>query len=270
MFKIFSTPQAIAAYLSQQLVEQIKSKPASVLGLATGSTMEPIYQCLVEQLRQENTNLSQITTFNLDEYVGLGPEHPQSYHYYMYLHLFGKVPVAEARACLPRGKCVNLEEECRDYSRRIQDAGGLDIQLLGIGTNGHIGFNEPGTPFDSTTHVVELSENTRLDNGRFFDDPSQMPTHAITMGIRDIMQAKRIVLVATGRHKAQVMLDLYNSPPDENMPASILKQHPNIDIYLDEDAAGLLVDARSRVLGSHRRTEQNRILEAEGLTTLCF
>lgn len=244
MFVIFPTPHAIAEHLSGLLIEKIQRNPKSVLGLATGSTMEPIYAEFIHQAQQASLDLKQIMTFNLDEYIGLGPEHPQSYHYFMQTHLFQAAGIDTHQISLPSGVCADAEQECLDYSQRIQDAGGLDLQLLGIGTNGHIGFNEPGTPFTSTTHVIELSENTRRDNGRFFMDKTEVPTQAMTMGIQDIMSAKEIVLVATGSHKAEVMRNLFDSAIDEQMPASILKKHPQIKILVDEAAAAQLPDDR--------------------------
>lgn len=240
MFYRFPTPQAIAQYVVTQWIELIRQKPNAVLGLATGSTMEPVYAHFIESSKNKNLNLSQLTTFNLDEYLGLGPDHPQSYHQYMQQHLFGALHFDTKKICLPNGLCHDVAQHCAQYSRQIQDMGGIDWQLLGIGTNGHIGFNEPGTSFDSQVHVVELSEQTRIDNSRFFTDKSQMPTQAITMGLSEIMAAKQVLLLATGPNKAQVMADLYHSPITENMPASILKQHPNAKILVDEEAAQLL------------------------------
>lgn len=237
MFFVFPSAEAIASYLSQELYQKIQLNPCMVLGLATGSTMEPLYADLAKRLQQQPLDLSQLTTFNLDEYIKLPPEHPQSYAYYMRQHLFDVLGLCPQQAHLPNGVCTDIQAECRAYSAKISAAGGLDYQLLGIGTNGHIGFNEPLTPFDSLTHVVQLSENTRLDNGRFFDNFADVPTHAITLGIQDILNAKEIVLVATGAHKAQVMADLFHSPIDESMPASALKQHPNIRICIDDAAA---------------------------------
>lgn len=240
MFVIFPTHHAIAEHLSNLLTQKIQNNPKAVLGLATGSTMEPIYAQFVQQAQQTKLDLSQVKTFNLDEYIGLGPEHPQSYYQFMQCHLFQPAGLSKQQVSLPSGICENLEKECVSYSEKIKNAGGLDLQLLGIGTNGHIGFNEPGTPFDSLTHVVKLSENTRLDNGRFFDDKSEVPTQAITMGIQDIMNAKEIILVATGRHKAEVMAHLFASAIHEQMPASALKQHAQIKIFIDQAAAELL------------------------------
>lgn len=240
MFSIFQNSQAIAEHLSAQLVRKIRNNPTAILGLATGSTMEPIYARFVQQIHETDLDLSKVKTFNLDEYIGLASEHPQSYYQFMQQHLFHAAGLRPDQVMLPSGICSDIEQECAGYSEKIRAFGGLDVQLLGIGTNGHIGFNEPGTPFDSLTHVVQLSENTRLDNGRFFDNQDEVPTHAITMGIQDIMNAKEVVLVATGSHKAEIMAELYASEIDEQLPASILKQHPHINILIDEAAAALL------------------------------
>lgn len=240
MFSIFPNPASIAQYVTGQLIDLIKRKPNAVLGLATGSTMEPVYQQFIREVAMQNINVSGLTTFNLDEYIGLGEDHPQSYHYYMREHLFNRLAFAPHQSFLPDGLCTDLAEQCQMYSKYIVEAGGIDLQLLGIGTNGHIGFNEPGTCFQSRTHVVALSERTRIDNGRFFDSMAQVPTHAITLGLQDIMEAKNILLLITGANKAQVTLDLYNSTINESMPASIIKQHPNAMIIIDEAAAVLL------------------------------
>lgn len=240
MFFILPNPAAIANYVSTQLIELIRSKPNAVLGLATGSTMEPVYEQFIQEVAIQNLDVSRLITFNLDEYIGLAEDHPQSYHYYMQEHLFNRVAFAKHRTFLPDGLCSNIAEQCAAYSSHIIEVGGIDLQLLGIGTNGHIGFNEPGTCFQSRTHLVQLSEHTRIDNGRFFTSMNEVPTEAITLGLQDIMEAKAIMLLATGRNKAQVMLDLYNSDIDESMPASILKKHPHSMIIVDEEAAALL------------------------------
>ena len=202
--------------------------------------MEPVYAHFLRLLEQRPLDLSQLTTFNLDEYIGLAAAHPQSYRYYMCQYLFNKVNIPDERVHLPNGLVEDVESACQAYSAAIKTLGGLDLQLLGIGSNGHIGFNEPYTPFSSRTHMVELSEQTRIDNGRFFSDQSEVPTHAITLGLQDIMEAKEILLVATGRHKASIIAELYHSAPDEALPASVVKQHANITIVLDREAAALL------------------------------
>lgn len=240
MFVVFSNAHAIADYLTDHIAQQIRMKPTTSLGLATGSTMEPIYARLLQRIQAEALDLSQITTFNLDEYIGLAPDHSQSYFYFMQHHLFAAAGLQPAQVHLPCGVCADVEQECQDYAAKLARVGGLDIQLLGIGSNGHIGFNEPGTPFDSRTHVVELSEKTRRDNGRFFERLEDVPTHAITMGIAEILSAKEIFLVATGRHKADIMARLYESGIDEQLPASALKQHAHLRVLVDEAAAELL------------------------------
>ncbi len=240
MFFLLPTPQAIADYVSHRLIQLIRHKPDAVLGLATGSTMEPIYERFCQQVAQQDIDVSHLTTFNLDEYIGLGADHPQSYHYYMRQYLFNRVAFAQHKTFLPDGLCVDLNEQCQRYSDLIRQAGGIDLQLLGIGSNGHIGFNEPGTSFASRTHVVDLSEQTRLDNGRFFDSQDHVPTQAITLGLQDIAEAKDILLIATGSNKAQTMADLYASALDEAMPASIVKAHPRAMVIVDEAAAALL------------------------------
>lgn len=240
MYKILETVDDVSRYTAQRLIAKITAAPAAILGLATGSTMEPVYAKLLEYMQQTPINVSQLTTFNLDEYMGLNPQHPQSYNYFMYRHLFNQLAIPANHIHLPDGLATDIEAVCNAYSNSIQTLGGLDLQLLGIGSNGHIGFNEPKTSFASRTHVVELSEQTRIDNGRFFTEQSEMPTHAITMGIQDILDAKEIILVATGRNKTDIMAQFFNSAIDEELPASALKQHKNLTIVLDREAAALL------------------------------
>ncbi len=172
--------------------------------------------------------------------MGLSAQHPQSYNYYMYQHLFNQLNIPAQNVHLPDGLACDVDTACQAYSNAIEAMGGLDLQLLGIGSNGHIGFNEPQTSFNSRTHIVELSEQTRIDNGRFFDDQNEVPTHAITMGIQDILNAKEIILVATGSNKTEIMAQLFASAIDEALPASALKQHKNLTIVLDREAAALL------------------------------
>ena len=237
MYKIFETVDDVSRYTAQRLLAKIQAMPRAILGLATGSTMEPVY---AKMLQHQPLDVSQLTTFNLDEYIGLSAQHPQSYNYYMHQHLFNQFKIPEHNVHLPDGLAADIEQACLAYSSAIQSRGGLDLQLLGIGSNGHIGFNEPQTCFNSRTHVVELSEQTRIDNGRFFSDQNEMPTHAITMGILDILEAKEIILVATGPNKTDIMAQLFHSAVDEALPASALKQHSNLTIVLDREAAAAL------------------------------
>ncbi|MBF7052325.1 glucosamine-6-phosphate deaminase [Halomonas sp. KAO] len=248
MYKIFETVDDVSRYTAQRLLDKILAKPAAVLGLATGGTMEPVYAQLVQMLQQQPTDLSRLTTFNLDEYIGLTESHVQSYRYYMDEHLFDKLNLPRERVHLPDGMAEDIDGACLAYSAAIQAAGGLDLQLLGIGSNGHIGFNEPYTRFSSRTHVIALSEQTRRDNGRFFSDQDEVPIHALTLGIQDILEAKEIMLVATGPNKAEVMAELHHSGVDEALPASALKQHDNVTIVLDREAAALLPSAEWRAV----------------------
>lgn len=240
MFLVFPDSAAIAAHLSARLQDIIRQDPQATLGLATGGTMEPVYARFVQDVRANGLDVSQINSFNLDEYVGLSAEHEQSYAYYMRQHLFGQLPFDAARLHLPNGLTKELEQHCQDYSAAIAANGGVALQLLGVGTNGHIGFNEPGTPFDSRTHVVALSERTRIDNSRFFDSMDEVPASAITMGIADILSAREIALVVTGEHKARTMLNYQEGGVTPELPFTALKQHANTHILLDEAAASLL------------------------------
>lgn len=240
MYKVFETEDEVSYYSAQRMLKTVRAVPNAVLGLATGSTMEPVYAHFLRLLEQRPLDLSQLTTFNLDEYIGLAAAHPQSYRYYMCQYLFNKVNIPDERVHLPNGLVEDVESACQAYSAAIKTLGGLDLQLLGIGSNGHIGFNEPQTPFSRRTHIVELSEQTRVDNGRFFTDQDEVPTHAITMGIQDILDSREIVLVVTGQHKAEIVAQLYHSAVDEALPASALKRHRNVTVVLDRDAAALL------------------------------
>ncbi|QFY77041.1 glucosamine-6-phosphate deaminase [Alcaligenes faecalis] len=240
MFLVFPDSAAIAAHLSARLQDIIRQDPQATLGLATGGTMEPVYARFVQDVRANGLDVSKINSFNLDEYVGLSAEHEQSYAYYMRQHLFGQLPFDAARLHLPNGLTKELEQHCQDYSAAIAASGGVALQLLGVGTNGHIGFNEPGTPFDSRTHIVALSERTRIDNSRFFDSMDEVPASAITMGIADILSAREIALVVTGEHKARTMLNYQEGGVTPELPFTALKQHANTHILLDEAAASLL------------------------------
>lgn len=240
MYLIFPDTRSVADYVSTVLINKIKHKPDIVLGLATGGTMEPIYERFVAQARAQQLDVSQLTSFNLDEYVGLSADHPKSYAAYMHEHLFRHLGFDASRHYLPDGQTQSIEEHCRQFSGLMQQCGGIELQLLGVGSNGHIGFNEPGTPFDSRCHMVQLSERTRIDNSRFFAKGAIVPAHAITMGMQDIMDAREILLVATGEAKAEIVSRFHDSDVTEGIPFTILKRHPNAKIILDSAAASLL------------------------------
>lgn len=248
MLHIYPDASSIADAVSNTLIEKIRSKPEVVLGLATGGTMEPVYARFVERVRRQGVDVSKLRSFNLDEYVGLSADHPKSYAAYMRQHLFQHLPFDSSRLHLPDGLAPDLERHSREYSERVGQCGGIDLQLLGVGGNGHIGFNEPGTPFDSRCHVVQLSERTRLDNSRFFEGNAIVPASAITMGMVEIMRAREILLVATGESKAQIVAEWYRSEVTEAVPFTILKRHARAKIILDEAAASLLPESVRRSL----------------------
>lgn len=218
---------------------QIVRKPDSVLGLATGSSPLQVYRLLGEY-HERGLNFSELTTFNLDEYVGLAPDHKQSYRYYMEENFFSKINVNPAKTFIPNGVAEDLEEECRRYEALIKQVGGIDLQILGIGTNAHIGFNEPGTEFGSTTQVVDLAASTIADNSRFFASLEEVPTKAISMGIKSIMKAKNIVLMANGGSKADAIAAAVKGPVTTAAPASVLQLHPSVTFVVDQAAASKL------------------------------
>ncbi|MDY4518900.1 MAG: glucosamine-6-phosphate deaminase [Candidatus Spyradocola sp.] len=219
---------------------QVIDKPKSVLGLATGSTPLPIYRELISMWHRGVIDFKNVVTYNLDEYVGLGPDHPCSYRRFMQENLFDHINVPQGNIHIPNGLAQDVDAECAAYDAAISAAGRLDLQLLGLGANGHIGFNEPAAVFTTHSYCVKLSEQTLKDNRRFFEDGAPMPTHALTMGIASIMQAKRIVLVATGKNKAAAVRAMIEGPVDPMVPASILQMHRHATILLDADAASLL------------------------------
>ena len=231
--------QQIGQLGAQIIAGVIKNNPNAVLGLATGTSPIGIYQNLVEMCQKGEISFANVKTVNLDEYVGLDGTHPQSYRYFMNDNLFNHVDIDKANTFVPNGVAENLQEECARYTTLVNNLV-QDIQLLGIGSNGHIAFNEPGTPFDSTTHVVNLTENTIKDNSRLFEDISQVPTKALTMGIANIMNAKRILIVANGKNKAQAVYDMVKGQVNTTCPASVLQNHPDVTVIVDEDAASLL------------------------------
>ena len=215
-------------------------EPGKVLGLATGSTPLGLYQRMVKDHKENGTSYKQIKSFNLDEYVGLPITHPESYYAFMHRNLFDHIDIPEENTHVPSGLGEDLEAQARHYDEMIAESP-VDVQLLGIGSDGHIAFNEPGTAFDSGTHVTDLAESTIKDNCRFFDnDITKVPTQAVTQGIGTIMKAKSILLIATGANKAQAVKDMMEGPIDEKCPASILQKHPDVTVIVDEAAASLL------------------------------
>ena len=226
-----------AAYV---VAGQVLSKPRSVLGLATGETPLGLYRELVRFFQEGDLDFSDVVTFNLDEYLGLPRHDPHSYALYMEEHLFRFVNVAPERRHIPDGTAADPGAECLRYERTLEAAGGVDLQILGLGRDGHIGFNEPDVKFEKGTHVVELAESTIQANARFFPSPDQVPTRALSMGIKTIMSAKRILLLASGKEKADAIAAAVRGPVTPDLPASVLQLHPDATFVVDAAAASNL------------------------------
>lgn len=229
----------LSSLAGRLVTELIRSKPDCTLGLATGGTPLGTYQYLVERYRAGEISLKDVQTFNLDEYCELPRKHPQSYYHFMNENLFRHVDIHPENIHIPCTENGDLQAQCDTYNGLLREAR-LDLQLLGIGSNGHIGFCEPGTPFDQETFHTRLSETTRLDNQRFFNSLDEVPTTAITMGISNILQASSILLIASGASKAECVAQMVNGPITEQVPASALRQHANVTVIVDEAAAALL------------------------------
>ena len=222
------------------LSAQVILKPDTVMGLATGSSPVGTYQQLIEWYKKGDLDFAQVRTVNLDEYAGLAPDHSQSYRRFMQENFFDHINIPRENTHVPNGLAPDLEAECRRYNQVIQSLGGIDIQLLGMRHNGHIGFNEPGQAFELETHVVDLTDNTIEANARFFASRDEVPRHAITMGIKSIMQAQRIVMVVSGADKADIVRAAFAGPVVPQVPASILQMHPNFILVGDKDALSKL------------------------------
>ena len=223
------------AEIAQLFINTVKEKPNAILGLATGSSPLGVYHNIIEAYKAGEVSFKEVKTFNLDEYVGLDGTHEQSYRYFMNHNLFDHIDIDKENTHVPCGT-GDYEELAKEYDQQIEQAGGIDLQILGIGSDGHIAFNEPGTPFSSLTHVAELAESTIQDNSRFFNSIEEVPTKAVTMGLASIMKAKKIVLIATGANKADAIRGLLLGLITEKLPCSILRNHPDVTIYVDRDA----------------------------------
>ena len=219
---------------------QVLIKPDCVLGLATGSTPIGAYQQLIEWYQKGDLDFSEVTTVNLDEYKGLPRDNEQSYYYFMHENLFRHVNIDLNRTYLPDGMEPDSEKACGDYNRIIAQVGGIDLQLLGLGHNGHIGFNEPGSSFETETHCVDLTAQTIEANKRFFDSIDEVPKQAYTMGIKTIMQAKKVLLVVSGKDKAEAVKNSFFGPVTPQVQASILQLHSDVTVVADEDALSLV------------------------------
>jgi len=233
----------ISVLAAQMIATLVKRKPRAVIGLATGSTPLGTYRELIRMHKEEGLDFSRVVTFNLDEYVGLPPTHGQSYRHFMDTNLFSQINIRTENTHLPDGMAPDAAQACRAYEDRIRDCGGIDLQLLGIGANGHIAFNEPGSPPGSRTRVETLTEKTRSDNSRFFRSMHEVPRYAITMGIGTIMEAHSIILLASGRQKAEAVAAAVEGPVTAGCPASALQLHASVTAILDRAAAGKLKGA---------------------------
>lgn len=222
------------------MAELINSKPNCVLGLATGGTPVAMYKELINMNKEGKVDFSRVTSINLDEYKGLSGEHDQSYRYFMNTNLFNHINIDKSRTFVPNGLAEDIEKECRAYDKRIESFGGIDLQLLGIGNNGHIAFNEPNEFLHMGTHLTKLTENTIEANSRFFESKEEVPTEALTMGLGGIMKAKKILLIASGESKAEIISKLLEGKITTNVPATLLQVHPDVTLIIDEAAASLL------------------------------
>jgi len=237
---IKKTYDELSKEAAEIIKKEIQKKPNLVLGLATGSTPIGCYKELIRMYQEEGLDFFQVTTFNLDEYVGLSANHPQSYNYFMYENLFNHININHKNIHIPNGMAENIEKYSEEYDKKIKEADGIDLQLLGIGRDGHIGFNEPGTPFDSRTHLVKLVDSTIKDNSRFFEKEEDVPTSAITMGVQTIFEAKKILLLASGENKAIICAKFIEGQITPEITASVLQKHPDTIIILDQTAASRL------------------------------
>jgi len=240
LVEILSDYDALSERAFALVSDAVRRKPDGVVGFATGSTPVGLYERLTRAHTEQGLDFSKITTFNLDEYVGLPPNHPESYHHFMWEKLFKHINLSPSRVHVPDGMAGDIDAHCAWYERRIEEAGGIDLQILGMGANGHLAFNEPGSSLGSRTRIKRLSTQTRQDNARFFGGADKVPEHAITMGIGTIMEARRLLLMVSGRKKARAVQAILEGPITAMVPATIVQLHRWAYILLDEEAASEL------------------------------
>ena len=232
--------EELSKVAAKEFSKVIKEKENAVLGLATGGTPVGMYKELIKMYEKKELNFSKITTVNLDEYIGLNPEHNQSYRYFMNNNLFNHINIDKSNTFVPNGLAEDLEAQCKEYDQKIVELGGIDIQLLGVGNNGHIAFNEPNSELSSGTHIISLTDNTIEANARFFDNIDDVPRKAITMGVGGIMKAKKIILIASGESKAEAIKGIFSGKLTTANPATMLQMHRDVTIIVDEAAAKLI------------------------------
>ena len=241
--------KAMSRRAASLIAAQVVLKPEGVLGLATGSTPIGLYSQLVEWYKQGDLSFAGIRSVNLDEYLGLAPTHEQSYRYFMQSNLFDHIDIKPENTHVLDGLAKNPQAECTAYNRLIRDLGGIDLQLLGMGHNGHIAFNEPGDDFGLETHVVDLTDSTIDANQRFFESRDEVPRHALSMGIKNIMNARRILMVVSGEEKADIVCRAFAGPVTKEVPASVLQLHPDVTLVGDKAALHKLAEAGVPVCG---------------------
>ena len=232
--------EELSKVAAKEFSKVIKEKENAVLGLATGGSPVGMYKELIKMYEQKELNFSKITTVNLDEYIGLNPEHNQSYRYFMNNNLFNHINIDKSNTFVPNGLAEDLEAQCKEYDQKISELGGIDIQLLGVGNNGHIAFNEPNSELSSGTHIISLTDNTIEANARFFDNIDDVPRKAITMGVGGIMKAKKIILIASGESKAEAIKGIFSGKITTANPATMLQMHRDVTVIVDEAAAKLI------------------------------
>ena len=237
---VFETYEDMSRYAARMIADRMKGKPNLVLGLATGSTPLGTYKGLIRLHKEKGLDFSRVRSFNLDEYLGLPGDHDQSYRYFMDTNLFNHINVDKANTRVPDGKAADPAKMCQEYEQAIKAGGGIDFQVLGIGGNGHIAFNEPGSARDSRTRIVDLDEGTIKDNSRFFDSIDDVPRQAISMGMATVMEAKEVILLASKANKAEAIVKSVEGPVTEEVPASILQEHPNVTFLVEKEAAAKL------------------------------
>ncbi|MBB6635163.1 glucosamine-6-phosphate deaminase [Cohnella thailandensis] len=237
---IFDSNEKLNEAGANIITSLIQTNPRAVLGLATGGTPVGVYEQVVKDYDRGLVSFKSVKTFNLDEYVGLPEDHPESYHSYMNHHLFRHIDLPAKNVHIPNGNAEDLEAECRSYDERIADAGQIDLQLLGLGHNGHIGFNEPAHALIRGTHIVDLAEETLKANARFFDSIDDVPKQALTMGVGTILKAKMILLIVRGADKAEIVHRALTGPITTDVPASLLQTHPHLVVLLDQEAGRLM------------------------------
>lgn len=240
IIEVLASKEAVGKRASEYIVNQLQNKKSSTICFATGSSPLPMYAHLIELYKSGSISFAAAHAFNVDEYCGLGETHPQSFRYYMKENLFDHIDLPLKNQNYLHGDACDFKAEAENYEKKIAELGGIDLQILGIGENGHIGFNEPSPRFSENTQVVELTEETIAVNSRFFENPDEVPRYAITMGIREIMKARMLLMIATGKSKAEAVKKMIEGEITPACPASIIQQHENAVVLLDYEAASFL------------------------------